>query len=524
MKNKVFLWIGLGIAVFVLLTLLLTKVVLEPWIGSKIQTSVNEISDDYACKIERVHVSIFRSGFELREISLLSKKENGGKPNLIGEIETVTFQGIHLIKAILRQDVDIREVDIFNARIIGKFAFPKKSGLSRVSPLNIRIDYFSFDKLVIDVKSTTTAQSYSVTEGALGVYDICVRKEDTLSPDIFDKFDFEALEFSTVTCDSLYTFSGGGISYSAFLNTLAADSFVIQPNYSENGFTAQHQYQADRIEGRFRQIFVHDFSASDYLKSRNLTSSLIEIGNLNLNVFRDRRKEFRHIRKPTFQEMIYGYPGALNIDSIKILSGGIVYSEYAKNAIEKGSVRFSEIDVLISKITNSEIYKTEKAYLEMKVNALLMDKAQVAILLKSRIFDKHNTFAVNGTLSEMEARGLNSILESGAFVTINSGKINAMDFSFSANNTKASGSLRLLYQGLNFAVVDNLNEDTKAIIGHFNSIFANIVVLESNPVPGKEARSGIIENERDPEKFLINYVFKSIMSGIETSITRIEIP
>jgi hypothetical protein len=87
---------------------------------------------------------------------------------------------------------------------------------------------------------------------------------------------------------------------------------------------------------------------------------------MELNVFRDKRKEFRHIEKPTFQDLIYNYPGTLNIDSIGILSGNIVYSEHAEKAIEKGSVSFNEIDATIYKITNDTIYKTEKAYLELK--------------------------------------------------------------------------------------------------------------------------------------------------------------
>jgi hypothetical protein len=101
--------------------------------------------------------------------------------------------------------------------------------------------------------------------------------------------------------------------------------------------------------------------------------------------------------------LIYNYPGILNIDSIGILSGNIVYSEHAEKAIEKGSVSFNEIDATIYKITNDTIYKTEKAYLELKMNALLMGKGKVDILLKARIFDSQNTFAVNGTLSGMEA-------------------------------------------------------------------------------------------------------------------------
>ena len=373
--------------------------------------------------------------------------------------------------------------------------------------------------MVVNVKSSTTAQTYSLKDGVLKVYDINVEKQDTLSPDIFGQFDFDAPEFKTITPDSLYTFLAVGINYSATSNTLTANSFAIQPNYTEYGFTARYQFETDRIEGRFSQISFHDFSAADYVKSGNLTSSFIEIGEVKLNVFRDKRKEFRHIEKPTFQDIIYNYPGTLNIDSIGILSGNIVYSEHAEKAMEKGRISFNEIDATIYKITNDTIYKTEKAYLELNANALLMGKGKVVILLKARIYDNQNTFAVNGTLSEMEASELNPMLEKSAFITVTSGKINSMDFSFSANNTKATGNLKLLYQGLDFAVTDKQTGETDAIIEQLKTMIANIIVMDSNPMPGEEVRTGSIDLERDPERFLFNYVVKALLTGMKTSIT-----
>lgn len=524
MKKRIIVWIVLGVAAFVLLAMLLTKVVAEPWIGKKIQTTVNEKSKNYQLNIETVHVSILRSGIEFKNITLLSKTENEGIPDFIGEIESVKLKGIHLIKAIFRKDFDIRNVDIYNSRMVGKIAFPEKTGLARLSPLNIRIENLFFDKLLVDVKSTTTAQSYSLNDGVLLLYDINVAKQDTLSPGIVGQFDFDATEFKTVTSDSLYTFLVVGINYSATSNTLTADSFAIQPNYSEYDFTARHAFQTVRIDGWLSPVSFHDFAAADFVKSKNLTCSYIEIGEIKLNAFRDKRKEFRHIDKPTFQEMIYNYPGAMNIDSVGILSGNIVYTEHAEKAVEKGSIRFAEVDATIFKMTNDTIYKTEKAYLELKVAALLMGKGKVDIALKSRIYDKQNSFAVNGSLSGMEASKLNPLIEKIASITITSGEINAMYFGFSANDTKATGHMKLLYEQLEVAFINKQTGETNAFIEQAKSLIANIVVIESNPMPGEEFRPGIIDYERDPERFLFRYVVKALMTGMKTSVTKLEIP
>jgi hypothetical protein len=124
----------------------------------------------------------------------------------------------------------------------------------------------------------------------------------------------------------------------------------------------------------------------------------------------------------------------------------------------------------------------------------------------------------------MEASGLNPFLEKIAFITITTGEINAMDFSFSANNTKASGSLKLLYHELKLAVINKQTGETYAISDQAKSLIANLVIIDSNPKPGQEVRYGIIEYERDPERFLFRYVVKALLTGMKTSVTKLESP
>jgi hypothetical protein len=149
-----------------------------------------------------------------------------------------------------------------------------------------------------------------------------------------------------------------------------------------------------------------------------------------------------------------------------------------------------------------------------------MGKGKMTILLKGRIFDRHNTFSLNGTLSDLEANELNPILEKNAFIYATSGKIDAMNFSFTANNTKATGNMIMLYHGLDIAVKNKRTDDTTAFRERFISFIANRRVMDSNPIPDEEVREGIIDYERDPERFLFHYCFQSILSGIKSSLIK----
>ena len=47
---------------------------------------------------------------------------------------------------------------------------------------------------------------------------------------------------------------------------------------------------------------------------------------------------------------------------------------------------------------------------------MFMDKSQIRVLLKARLYDKQNTFTMNGHLSDLEVKALNPMLENSAFM------------------------------------------------------------------------------------------------------------
>jgi hypothetical protein len=519
MQKKKYLKILLWIFFAMLLIKLLTIVFFEPWVERKIQSSLNEKNRDYMFEIGKVHIMLISTGIKLDSILIFSKVNEIDRFQ-IGKIAYIKFKGINLVKAILRHNIYISSITISDCSIMDKIPFSGKAIPSIVSPLEIRIDRVFFDKLNLALQNVSNAQSFNVKEGVLKMYDLTVEKRDTLSPGSFKQFDFEAEQILSVSPDSMYSFSASKITFSAISNILAIDRFSIQPNYPNYNFTSRYKFQKVRLAAVFNSIYFYDFYAADYFRSRSLISSYVEIGKMDMKVFRDKRKEFHHVNKPAFQEMIYNYPGIIRIDSIGLKNSNITYTVHAEEANEAGSISFNKINASIYQITNDTVYKTETAFLELKSDAMLMGKGKLTILLKGRIFDSHNTFSLTGTLTDMDANELNPILEKNAFVYATSGKIDVMNFSFIANNTKATGKMIMLYHGLDITVKNKRTDDTTAIKERLISFIANRRVMDSNPIPGEDVREGKIDYVRDPERFLFHYCFRSILSGITSSLAK----
>ena len=518
MKNRKYLKIIPGIVVTVILIAFLTALLGKPWVRNKIGAAFNENNSDYIVTINKIKTSILPPGMELEGIKIRSKQDYNRIIDLNGEIGSIKIKGINLAKAFFKKDVSIRTITISESYISGKISSSGDTIIPIVLPLNMRIGTVVFNKLNLLVEKSANAGSYMVTDGILRLYDVHSGKQDTLSADIIKLFDFKAKEVLSVSSDSMYTFKAGDISYSASSDALDVNSFSVLPNYPDYDFTSRYDFQTNRIEAGFSNIHLNHFSFASFLRSGDLITASIDIGEMDMKVFRDKRKEFRHVNKPAFQEMIYNYPGVIRIDLISLNKGNAIYTVHDREANEPGRISFNEIDAAIYNITNDSVYRTKNDSLKLAGNALLMGKGEMTILLKAALFDSQNRFSLEGTLSGMEADELNPILEKNAFIYVVTGKVDSMNFSFMADNIKSSGKLTLLYHGLDIAVKNKQTDDTTAFRERFISFIANIKVLDSNPIKDKNVREGIIDFERDPERFLFHYCYRSILSGITSSL------
>ncbi len=453
-------------------------------------------------------------------ISIYSKQIHEGSPDFTAEIESLKLKGIRLIKAILLRDIHIATVTISNSVIKGKIPFPGKVLPPMVSPLKVGIGRLLFDKVNLEMRNDSTSQCYSVKDGVLKVYDLLVEKHDTLFPAAIKLFDYEAREIVSVSSGNMYTYKVMGTSFTAASNTLEIDSLYIHPNYIDYDFTSRYKYQTNRIEAVLSNIYIHDFYHSGHFRSMSLQSPFIEIGKMDMTIFKDKRKEFRHLEKPVLQDMLYAWPGTIRIDSIGLMNGDVTLTVHAEKANEPGSISFNKIRARLYNITNDTVYKTESAFLGIKADAMLMGKGKMAITFNGELFEKENTFTMKGSLSNLEIKELNPILEKNAFIYASSGRIDEMYFNQTANNTKAAGNLTILYNGLNVTVKNKQTDDTTAFRERFISFIANRRILDSNPVTDGKVRVGIIDYERDPERFIFHYWFNSILSGITSSLTR----
>lgn len=489
-----------------------------PLLDKKITSALKERYPDYNIDIESVNWSLIPSRLRLNSIAVSSKANTTSGNYLKGEIGEVHLKGMDLAKAAFDDKYELKDVIISDVRLKGILPYHERKRLPIVSTLNLRIEKIYFEHVNLSLKDSASSRTIELKEGALKIADFKIKELDTLK--IIPLSDFSADHLLSVSPDSMYTFQARQVSYNDTLKILSVEGISILPNYKDYDFTSRAAYETDRIEGEFQQVKFDQFSAAAYYNSKDIKSSYVSIGKLNLTIFRDKRKPDNLKEKPVFQHYIYIYPGYLNIDSLEVREGHITYTEHAQKAQEPGSVSFTEVKATIYNISNDSIYKTKEAFITMKAEALLMGKSKMNVLLKAKLYDSSNTFTLKGMLAPMKVKDLNPILEKNAFLNANTAMIDKVNFNLTGNDTKATGELTILYRGLDITIKDKRDHDSSGIKEQFFSFIVNKGAWDANPLPSKEVRVGIIDFERDTTKFIFNYWLKSILTGVKSSVIK----
>ncbi|HZV70580.1 MAG TPA: hypothetical protein VFG10_13595 [Saprospiraceae bacterium] len=519
MNKKLFLKILIGIAAFMILWLVISTTIAEPWIKRKIESSLNTPGSRMAVKIDDVDISLLAFGIKFERIIISGNAVEGNDQDSIGQIAFVDCKGINVFKALFSDEWR------FNTLTVSDFSYSNTISLSKrgphpfTSPVNLFIKNIYIDHLEMNLEDSTSAKSYKLYDSRLSMHKFSMLKGEKLVNYTSENFDFESPQLVLTSPNGMYTFLADTLAYSSTSETLSVRSFKIQPNYKDYDFTSRERYQTDRIEATFLDTELYGICADDFIKDSNIMFTALEIGDLELDIFRDRRKPFDHKNKPVLLDLLYEYPHCIDIDSLHIRKGNIKYTEHAEDANRPGHVNFRDIAGSIYMLSNDTIHKNKNDTLVIKTEAMVYGKSKLRIVTKARLFEPDRKFRMTGRLAPMSLDDLDPILERNAYMYAR-GKINALDFDFTANKKKATGRVLFLYSDLNITLKNKNTDDTTGLKEIILTRLANKAILDSNPLPGEETRIGTIEHERDPEKMFFNYCLKAVISGMKSSVDK----
>jgi len=498
----------------------------------------------YRADIGSLYLNVINGNLTVRDLKLIPDtlfyrgqvNQDALSPLLFRlKIDRFKVENFHILKAILHGNIEMTRID-FTAPEISIYRMksskkvkedkPEQKLLSIPLPKgwnSISIRDIEFKKGTFDFYDFS---GDSVTHQSILSYSIIIKNilVDSVHKGKMRLFNAEDIVIklngiSLRTKNGLNILSFGEICLSTGSNSAWVKNFHLVPQYDRYEYTRKFGFQTDRLDIMIPMLRVERFNLRELILRRKILAGLVEVDGMVLDDYRDKRIP----RKPGFkppmpQDLLRKYTNYLKIDTILLRNGKATYSEQIAN--EPGRISFDKINTIFTGLTNDSVLLQTGLVSELKGNAYLMGKGKLDATIRFNLGDKKNSFSFSASLGPMDFSEINPMLSKLQPVKVTGGKIRKIEVPFvMANDDIAIGKLLFYYNDLSFDMKQK-NESTWNSIktGVINFVVGKLIVNKDNPNESDKMKTGVIYFKRDKTKGIINLIWKSIFTGIKSTL------
>ncbi|MFV0366220.1 MAG: hypothetical protein ACK5JS_06930 [Mangrovibacterium sp.] len=344
--------------------------------------------------------------------------------------------------------------------------------------------------------------------------DVCLNRVDvdtTLSVKAFGANDFKLNVPNLHFSNELYSCDLAQFSFSSAEQLLSLQGVELTPLLDPESYQSYFDFQNEYFYVRLPELKVQDIDEDLLFKHKRIQAEKLEIDNLGLFAFRDKRLPFNEANNPPMpQEAIRKIPIAFHVDTLQLQDANFAYSERLDITPESYKVTFNETNVLLYPFSNQ--FSPSRPMMNLDVQSKLQGVSDLNAKMSFDMLSDSCNYSVSAVLKPLELTSISSITDNAALVAIKSGTLNQLLIDFDADKYHSSGSLVLDYEDLSITALKYKKEKLKP--RRFLSFLANMVVPSQKKQTQKQEESEIYF-ERDDTKSIFSYWWKSVFSGLK---------
>lgn len=509
---------------------------LDDYLKETVVTRFNTATENaYDLKTGDFDLGILGRQLNISAVTLQSKKEEAGT-NIQAAVDEITFSGIGFLNILFRQSLNISQMEVINPRlsvtmpddIEAKNKKEKWITISRrLSELalqefdNISIPNLTIRGLSLDygLEDLSVYPIFSFENSRIRFYDFEIDSTFLQERRIFPSGNMEVTfrDIRYQTPSELYELSASQLYFSSVAGTMNIDSVELTPKYDKQQFAKKVGYETDRMTISIDHINWKSINSEQLNRAQGLSSRHIALQNGDIDIYRDKRLSYPPNRQPPLpQEIIRNIPFPISVDSISLINSKIRYSERAPQSTASGSILFANTSATIKNVYNNQDRWQEGNYPTLRAETDIMGKARLTAEFSFPMADSSNKQLIKGNLQPLDMQTLNKALVPLASVRIDDGQILGMDFDMTLGEQQAEGEVILQYENLKISML-NEKSNKEEFANKISSLLANTFKIKSDN-KGDELRIGKVDFEREEEKSTFNYWWKSLLSGLQSSI------
>ena len=300
---------------------------------------------------------------------------------------------------------------------------------------------------------------------------------------------------------------------------VVVEGIRIEPKISKMEYGWKMGYQTDWTKLYVNSIAFNGLDFNTLVDRGRLNIFEIYIDSLDVNLFRDKHVPFPadQVRYMP-QKMIAELSIPVSVEGVILNQANIFYEELDAEAVIPGFIEIKNLTVGIRNITNDSAKLAEDHIMQVAANGDLMGSGNMQIDIEFDLTDPDFKHSYSGVLSNMDLATLNKIMEPNIRVHIKSGQISKMNFNVEGDEYYTIGVMEMMYRDLHVNLIGKKKGTTSAMGPAMGSFFANTFIINRNNPRFLFVRKGDIYSERDTTKSFFNYLAKTMLSGVVSSI------
>lgn len=468
------------------------------------------------------------------KVSYDSLKYKEKKPPMLFTIHIpeISVVGVKTKKAVLDKEIVARKLEIKDPVIDLEYTYKGKDSVRNVPTEEIyrevlgNLDLILIDSVLITNANVRTSNKktgkiiINVKDVDLSLMDLRV---DSLSLKDSSRFLFSKgmtinlAKIAWPSPDKLYDYQAENIVLRSSTGKLSIDRISIIPRLGENEFVNAIPTQVDRLNLSFNNVALSGIDIQrlpdEYIKAETMT-----IGSSSFKIYRDlaqpRDKKNRVGQYP--HQVMDDIQLRFNIKKVNVQNAFIEYKERNHITRQSGKVQFHNVDGMITNFTNDR--RASNKVMKATVNSSFLNKTPLKTNWTFYLFHPKGRFEVAGTIGSIDGQALNTLAEPMGPASIEEGQLNGMTFNLYGNDHSMDGSVKMLYENLDVAMLEKDKGATETDKKFLTSLIANVVIKNSNPKGDDEIRVQEVHLSRDINRSLFNLCWKTIFKGIQGTV------
>jgi hypothetical protein len=314
----------------------------------------------------------------------------------------------------------------------------------------------------------------------------------------------------------LYDMSLGCFEVSKSDSAIVLSDFRMIPKYDKKEHYKNLKYTKERFDLKIGEVAITGFKFGRVLAGLPLEISAIRLDSIDADIYKDKNLPFDLTKFPFFyNESFANLKIPTRIDTLEITNSRLLYNELTSGRTEIGSIVLEKFALQSYNLSNIAVDDTITNQMRLNIQALVMGEGKMDVELILPLEGNLRSLECSGSVGAMQLSPLNSFLEPSLNIKFNAGKVNRMTFFYTGDDNNTKGWMEFLYNDVEVVLLKKEQEKEWGAV----SFLANKMTHSNNPPPGdKETKVVEIGCERDKNKGLINYVWRTIQSGMIRTI------